>query len=91
MEITDRMIDDFYGEYEAPSYGTGKHLTCWNCYEEIYDGESYTRLPDYDENAGEIICEKCAHDLNVLESIFRAVPESVKPEVLGMEMEVYCG
>ena len=91
MPITDNMIDRFFGEYEAPDYYHGAHMTCWNCSSDILEGEEYSRLPYWDENAGEVICAECAHRSEVLQSVFNALSDSEKLELLGMEMEVYDG
>ena len=94
MEITDRMIDGFYGEYERPSFcktRSRRTLTCWNCGEEIYPGEEYTQLPQWDDNAGEIICSECAECIEVLESAFLSLGTDGMRELLDMTMEVYDG
>ena len=92
MCINDAMINSFYGEYEKPNFYRGSHLTCWNCSEDIREGENYTRLPDYDDDApGAIICEECSKKTELLESVFNALSDAEKLEVLGMELMAYNG
>lgn len=97
MEITDGMIDRFYGEYERPGVRADKPvIVCANCGEEIHAGEEYATVPDWAKVshwcaplAGKTVCAECAPEL--AGDVYLWLSESERLSLVDMTMEVYDG
>lgn len=97
MQITDRMIDDFYGECERPCFRAGEPaMTCANCGEEIHMGEEYATVPGWAKVphwcaplAGKTVCGACAPE--IADDIYLWLSAGEKLSLVDMTMEVYDG
>ena len=87
-EITDSMVDEFYGECERPTNRRGRSVVrCCNCGEELYPGDEISRMSDYDREAGAILCADCAQSDAVLDSVWNGLSVMEKMELLDMQLE----
>lgn len=74
-EITDAMIDRFYGEYERPTNNKASACRCSGCERDLHFSDNVIVTEEG------IFCEDCASE--IIDEIFRDQTLREKADVMG--------